>query len=95
MENMELEKEYKLIDGIFSNEEAGNILTALFNYKIDYHNREDFSNHIRFNKDISNSKQRIQELIDAKNAIKVMLEKSKMDPSNLVIKSTITISFEK
>ncbi|WP_326936385.1 hypothetical protein [Flavobacterium sp. PL11] len=92
---MELEKEYKLIDGIFSNEEAGNILTALFNYKIDYHNREDFSNHIRFNKDISNSKQRIQELIDAKNAIKVMLEKSKMDPSNLVIKSTITISFEK
>ncbi|SHF72702.1 hypothetical protein SAMN05444396_10187 [Flavobacterium segetis] len=95
MENMELKKDYKLIDGIFSNEEAGNILTALFNYKIDYHNREDFSNHIRFNKDISTSKQRIQELIDAKNAIKVMLEESKMNPSNLVIKSTITISFEK
>ena len=95
MENIELDKEYKLIDGIFSNEEAGNILTALFNYKIDYHNREDFSNHIRFNKDISNSKQRIQELTDAKNAIKVMLENSKLNPSNLVIKSTITISFEK
>ena len=95
MENMELKKNYKLIDGIFSNEEAGNILTALFNYKIDYHNREDFSNHIRFNKDISTSKQRIQELIDAKNAIKVMLEESKMNPSNLIIKSTITISFEK
>ena len=67
---MENNKEYKLIDGTFSAEEADNILSALFNYKIDYHNREDFSNHIRFNKDIEHSKKRVSELIETKEAIK-------------------------
>lgn len=91
---MENQREFKLIDGIFSAEEARNILTALFNYKIDYHNKEDFSNHIRFNKDISHSKKRIQELTEAKKNIKEMLENSKANPKNLVIKSNISISFE-
>lgn len=92
---MENENEFKLIDGVFSPEETINILTALFNYKIDYHSREDFSNHIRFNKDISHSKKRIQELIEAKEKMKEMLENSTSDPKNLVIKSNISISFEK
>ena len=89
------ENEFKLIDGVFSHEEAANVMTALFNYKIDYHNREDFSNHIRFNKDLSHSKIRIQELFEAKEAIKKMIEDTSSAGSNLVIKSTITISFEK
>ena len=67
---MENEREFKLIDGIFSVEEAQNILPALFTYKIDYHNKDDFSNYIRFNKDISHSKKRIQELTEAKKKIK-------------------------
>jgi hypothetical protein len=35
--------EFKLIDGVFTAEEATQVLTALINYKIDYHNREDFA----------------------------------------------------
>ncbi|MCL6460854.1 hypothetical protein SAMN05444372_11745 [Flavobacterium micromati] len=92
---MKNETEFKLIDGIFSSDEAANILAALFDYKIDYHNREDFSNHIRFNKDLSHSKHRIDELITAKEAIKKLIDESKFSASNLVIKSTVTISLEK
>jgi hypothetical protein len=47
-------KEFKLIDGVFT-AKMMRFLTALINYKIDYHNREDFSNHIRFNKDPEHS----------------------------------------
>lgn len=92
---MENKQEYKLIDGTFTSEEAEKVLTALFNYKIDYHNREDFSNHIRFNKNIEHSKKRIQELTETKKAIKDMIESSKSNNFNLVINSTISISLEK
>ena len=70
---MKTVEKYKLIDGTFSVEEAEKILTMLFNYKIDFHNREDFSNHVRFNKNIENSKKRILELIETKDDIKKSL----------------------
>ena len=65
------------------------------NYKIDYHNREDFSNHIRFNQSIEHSKNRIQELTTTKEEIKKMIADSKSKNLNLVINSTITIRLEK
>lgn len=91
---MENNQEYKLIDGTFSVEEADKILTALFNYKIDYHSREDFSNYIRFNKNIENSKKRIYELNETKKEITALLANSKSKNLNLIIKSNISISLE-
>lgn len=88
---MENNKEYKLIDGIFTSEEAERVLSTLFNYKIDYHNREDFSNHIRFNKDIEHSKKRIKELNETKDAIKELIKLSKLKNTNLTIHSIISI----
>jgi hypothetical protein len=87
-------KEYKLIDGTFSAEDADQILTALLNYKIDYHNREDFSKHIRFNRDIEHSKKRIQELTETKKAVKDLIANTESNKFNLVINSTITIRLE-
>lgn len=92
---MENNKEHKLIDGIFSAEDADRVLTTLLNYKIDYHNREDFSNHIRFNKDIEHSKKRIQELTETKEQIKELIQKSKSEDIKFVIKSNISIELEK
>lgn len=92
---MKNETVFKLINGVFSQEEATNVLTALFDYKIDYHIKEDFSNHIRFNQDITHSEKRIQELKEAKQTIKKMIEHLKPDTTKLVIKSNIIISFEK
>lgn len=92
---METLKEFKLIDGTFTAEAAEIILTALLNYKIDYHNREDFSNHIRFNNNIEHSKKRISELVETKEAIKNLIRKSKLGDSKLILKSTISIEIEK
>ena len=88
-------QQIKLIDGIFSVEDADKIITKLINYKIDYHIREDFSNHIRFNNDIEHSKKRISELVETKEAIKNLIVKSKLGDSKLLLKSTISIAIEK
>ncbi len=92
---MKNNNEFKLIDGVFSLEDADRILTTLINYKIDYHNREDFSNHIRFNKDIENSKKRIQELTETKTEIKSIIKNLKLENPKFIIKSNITIELEK
>ena len=88
---MEKEQNYKLIDGVFTFEDADQVLTALLNYKIDYHNREDFSNHIRFNHEIEHSKVRIQELITTKQEIKKLLSENKLQDKKLQINGTISI----
>jgi hypothetical protein len=92
---MEDNQIFKLIDGSFSIEDAEKVLTTLLNYKIDYHNREDFSNHIRFNKAIEHSKKRIQELTETKEQIKKLIQNSKSEDLKFVIKSTISIELEK
>ena len=85
---------FKLIDGIFTSEDADQVVTALINYKIDYHNREDFSNHIRFNQEMAHSKVRIQELIATKDEIKQVIASAKETNKKLVINSTLTIRLE-
>ena len=92
---MENNLNYKLIDGTFSVEEAEKILTTLFNYKIDYHNREDFSNYVRFNENIRSSKNRIEELKNTQQQIQKMMNEIKNLDLKLVIKGTITITLEK
>jgi hypothetical protein len=91
---MKNQQVFKLIDGVFTSKEAGSVLTTLINSKIDYHNLEDFSSQIRFNKDVSNSKNRLQELNETKEEIKKLLGAAEVKGLNLVIKSTIEISFE-
>lgn len=92
---MDNQRDFKLIEGSFTTEEASDLLGALFNYKIDYHCRQDFSNHIRFNQDIGYSKNRIVELIKSKEAIEQIIENSKANNENLIIQGTISIRTEK
>ena len=92
---MKNNQEFKLIDGTFSMEDANRVLTTLLNYKIDYHNREDFSNHIRFNKNIEHSKKRIQELTEVKEQIRSLILNSESEDIKFVIKSNISIEIEK
>lgn len=92
---MKNNQEYKLIDGSFTAEDADRVVSTLLNYKIDYHSREDFSNHIRFNKEIEHSKKRIQELTETKEQIKNLIQDSKSEAIKFVIKSNISIEIEK
>lgn len=91
---MEKAYNYKFIDGIFTIDDADKLLIALLNYKIDYHNREDFSNHIRFNQELAHSKVRIQELLSTKDEVKQLIASAKEKNKRLVINSTLTIRLE-
>lgn len=91
---MEKACNYKFIDGIFTIDDADKLLIALLNYKIDYHNREDFSNHIRFNQELAHSKVRIQELLSTKDEVKQLIASAKEKNKRLVINSTLTIRLE-
>lgn len=84
-------KEYKLIDGEFSPDDAKKVLLSILNSKINFHNLLSFSNHIRFNNDINTSKNRIEELNNTKTAIIEFIDKATKDNLSLKIKSNITI----
>lgn len=87
-------QDFKLIDGVFNPKEATKVLTSLINSKINYHNLEDFSNHIRFNNDVSQSKKRIAELIETKERILDLMEIAEANGIDLIINSTIEIKFK-
>ncbi|PWA10451.1 hypothetical protein [Flavobacterium laiguense] len=92
---MKNDQVFKLIDGVFTPAEAGKVLTALINSKINRRNLEDFSNHIRFNNNLSRSKKRVVELTETKEKIKNLPEVAEANGVNLVVNSTIEISFKK
>lgn len=91
---MKNNKEIKLIDGMFSVEDADKVITKLINYKIDYHIREDFSNHIRFNNNIEQSNNRIQELNQTLVAFKEFIKEHSNNSVKFKIKSFISIELE-
>ncbi len=93
-DKMKKNQEIKLIDGLFSVEDADKVITKLINYKIDYHIREDFSNHIRFNNNIEQSNKRVQELNDTLIAFKKMIKENTNNSVKLKIKSFISIEIE-
>ena len=91
---MQNSSDFKLIDGYFTAADANTILTTLINYKVDYHNREDFSNHIRFNKDPEHSKKRISQLLESKDNIHSFLSEALSQNLKLKINGVITITVE-
>lgn len=91
---MKNNKEIKLIDGMFSVEDADKVITKLINYKIDYHIREDFSNHIRFNNNIEQSNNRVQELNQTLVAFKEFIKEHSNNSVKFKINSFISIELE-
>ena len=84
---------YKLIDGVFSPLEAQKVLMDLINTKINYHGLDSFSNHIRFNTEISSSKYRIEELKKTAESIKELIELAEQNNIQLKVNSMISIEF--
>lgn len=92
---METNKNFKLIDGVFNSKEAKKIIISLINNKINYHNLEDFSNHIRFNNVMSNSQKRISELQSAQKMIEELVDLAEKNQWKLKIESTVEINIQK
>ncbi|WP_293896228.1 hypothetical protein [Flavobacterium sp.] len=86
--------EIKLIDGVFTPSDAVSLLTTFINEKIKYHKLDDFSNHIRYDRDSQHSKDRIAQLLANKSELELWMNEVKKEASNLSVKSIITIEIE-
>lgn len=83
----------QLIDGKFSPNEAGNVLFGLISYKINYHQKELFSNKERFGQDLSNSEKRIEELKTVHRSLKQIIDLSSEQGQPMKINCVIEIQF--
>lgn len=92
---MKNESQHKLIEGIFDPNEAKTLLNSLINNKISFHSLEDFSSQIRFNKDASHSKKRIEELNKMKGLIEEVIHLAETEKHTLEIECMIKISVNK
>lgn len=91
---MENKIEFKLIDGVFATSDVNSLLSNLIEEKIRFHKLDDFSNHIRNDRDSQHSKERIAELVETKADLRAWINIVKQNASHLVLKSTVTIEID-
>ncbi|MEQ9404571.1 MAG: hypothetical protein RIM99_13340 [Cyclobacteriaceae bacterium] len=94
MENVTIEKqvkEFKLIEGSFSPDDAKEILMHMFKEKINFHKIRDFSHQERFGEHNHSSLKRIEELTESKAEILELLQEAQLLNKTLKIKSNISI----
>lgn len=91
---MDNEFQFQLINGEFSPSGAAKVLFPLINNKINFHSLESFSNEIRFDKDVTNSRKRIAELQQDQLKIQELLEEAESNGIKLKITSHIKIEFD-
>ena len=89
------ERNLKLIDGVFSAEDAKKVLFNLINSKINHHKLDDFSNSIRFNDNDNSSKNRIQQLESTLLEIDEIIAYAITNNLKINLKSNIEIVLEK
>ena len=89
---MENTQNFKLVDGEFTPEKAREVLFALINSKIQFHNCEKFSTQIRFSGDVSHSEKRIEELTQVHREIKELIEQAKANGYNLKVNSLLEVA---
>lgn len=83
----------KLIDGNFSPREAKEILLSLISSKIQFHTVKDFGSEIRTGVPEFKSRDRINDLREAKQKIITLMEEADKQNMEVEIYSTITISY--
>lgn len=69
------------------------MLSDLIKSKISYHKLDDFSQHIRFERDSQHSKNRIEQLQATQEELKEFINIAKAKGVNLVIKSNVFIEY--
>jgi hypothetical protein len=92
---METKHVIKLIDGNFHPKDAARVLMQLISDKINYHNVEMLSIYEHFNGDVSHSVKRINELSEAKESLRELLERAEQEGFDLVVESNINIKLVK
>ncbi|MGL2965831.1 hypothetical protein [Flavobacterium sp. XGLA_31] len=86
-------KEFQLIDSTFTPDDANSILVSLIRNKINYHKLDDFSNHIRYDRDRAHSKKRIEALLKTKEELQEFIAAAKQKGVNVIVTSSINITY--
>lgn len=82
-----------LIKGIFSPEDAKEILSRIYSFKINYHNLNNWRSLERFGVDDENSQKRIPKLKNDKTKIEELIDEGKAKNKKIRINAEISISF--
>ena len=85
-------KDYKLIEGTFSDQEAKDILKNFFESKINFHEMRNFSSEERFGHKDAMAVKRIPELKQASKDILEIVQQAKLGNKRLLINANIQIS---
>lgn len=84
----------ELIKGIFTPDEAREILLGLLDSKINFHNLKRWSSNERFGKPDSYSEQRVQYLKESRKKVETLVSRLISEEKNLIINSSIEINIE-
>jgi hypothetical protein len=85
-------KDYKLIEGTFSDQEAKDILKNFFESKIHFHEMRNFSSEERFGHKDDMAVKRIPELKQASKDILEIVQQAKLSNKRLLINANVQIS---
>ena len=85
-------KDYKLIEGTFSDQEAKDILKNFFKSKIHFHEMRNFSSEERFGHKDDMAVKRIPELKQASKDILEIVQQAKLGNKRLLINANVKIS---
>lgn len=85
-------KNYKLIDGAFSDEEAKDTLKNFFESKIYFHEMRNFSSEERFGYTDPIAVKRIPELKETSNEVLKIVQQAKLSNKRLLINENIQIT---
>jgi hypothetical protein len=83
------EQQYQLINGLFTPEEAKQMLFSLINSKINFHQIEKFTIQEKTSGDVSHSEKRINELKALYREVEIVLSNATVASKRLKIESSI------
>ena len=89
---MKTKHKLRLIKGEFMPADAGKVLSGLFSYKINYHQKELFSNQERFSNDLLNSKKRIVQLKTTAEELTKIIDATTVSGQKLQISCVVEIT---
>lgn len=88
---MKKSNKYKLIEGDFDPNDASKILFTLVSSKINFHNLDAFSSHVRYGTSLVSQNKRIEELTEVNKAIKILADAAVENKKRMKINCLIDI----
>lgn len=88
---MKKKEVFNLIEGEFTPQEAMEVLTNLYNSKINFHKLKDFSSTERFGRPDETASKRIPALKKSLSQISAVVQAAAKEKKNLIIGATINI----